>query len=131
MAVPISPGATHLSPKMIVIVDDDEAIGTLIAELIQEHTAHEVQHYMTGKQALEATRTSLAHLLILDYNLPDMSGLELHDRLRTLAHLKTVPILLMSAMKPPLRELQHRAITFLAKPFDLMNLLRSISKLLA
>jgi hypothetical protein len=34
-------------------------------------------------------------------------------------------------MKPPLRELQQRAITFLAKPFDLMNLLHTITTLLS
>jgi DNA-binding response OmpR family regulator len=87
MSAPTSDGANHHLPKMIVIVDDDEHIGPLITELIREYTTHEVQHYTTGKQTLTAMSTSLAHLLILDYTLPDMSGLELHDRLRTLEHL--------------------------------------------
>ncbi len=126
-----SQGGKHHQPKVIVVVDDDEEIGTLIAELIHEQTTHEVQRYTTGKQTLQAMRTSLAHLLILDYTLPDMSGLELHDRLLTLEHLKTVPVLLISAMQPPLRELQQRAITFLTKPFDLTNLLHTMTNLLA
>ncbi len=60
-----------------------------------------------------------------------MSGLELHDRLHTLEHLKTVPTLLISSVKPPLRELQKRALIFMAKPFDLIELLHTITKLLA
>ncbi|HYX50975.1 MAG TPA: response regulator [Ktedonobacteraceae bacterium] len=131
MSVQALQGAKHHIPKVIVVVDDDEDIGTLITELIHEHTTHEVQHYTTGTQVLQAMSTSLAHLFILDYTLPDMSGLELHDRLRTLEHLRSVPILLISAMKPPLRELQKRAITFLAKPFDVMKLLRTLTELLA
>ena len=131
MLVPTSQAAKQPIPKVIVVVDDDEEIGTLIADLIHAHTIHEVQHYTTGTQVLQAMSTSLAHLFILDYTLPDMSGLELHDRLRTLEHLKTVPILLISAMKPPLRELQQRALTFLAKPFDVMKLLHTITTLLA
>jgi DNA-binding response OmpR family regulator len=82
MSAPTMHGANHHLPKLIVIVDDDENIGTLIAELIHEHTTHEVQQYTTGKQTLQALKNSHAHLLILDYTLPDMSGLELHDRLR-------------------------------------------------
>lgn len=131
MSVPTPQVSKHLSHKVIVVVDDDEDIIMLITELIHEHTTHEVQHYTTGNQALQAMSTSLAHLFILDYSLPDMSGLELHDRLHTFAHLRTVPSLLISAMKPPLRELQQRTLAFLAKPFDLMKLLRMITKLLA
>ncbi len=130
MSASTPPAPNHLFHKVIVVVDDDQEIGTIITELIHQHTSHEVQHHLTGKQALQAMRTTRSHLFILDYNLPDMSGLELHDRLHTLEHLRTVPTLLISAVKPPLRELQKRALIFLAKPFDLMELLHTITKLL-
>jgi CheY-like chemotaxis protein len=131
MSVGITQTPNHLSHKVIVIVDDDEEIVMLITELIHEHTTHEVQHHVTGNQALQALSTSLSHLFILDYNLPDMSGLELHDRLHILEHLRNVPTLLISSVKPPHRELQKRALIFLAKPFDLIELLHTITKLLA
>ena len=130
MSAPTTQAANHLFHKVIVVVDDDQDIGILITELIHEHTSHEVQHHVTGNQALQAMNTSLSHLFILDYNLPDMSGLELHDRLHTLEHLRNVPTLLISSVKPPLRELQKRALIFLAKPFDLIELLHTITKLL-
>jgi cyclic di-GMP phosphodiesterase len=131
VSVPTPQAPNHLFHKVIVLVDDDEEIGTLISELIHEHAKHEVRHHVTGHQALQAMSTSPSHLFILDYNLPDMSGLELHDQLHTMEHLRNVPTLLISSVKPPLRELQKRAITFLAKPFDLMELLKTITKLLA
>ena len=131
MSEPTPQASSQLFHKVIVVVDDDEDIGTLIIGLIHEHTTHHAQHHVTGNQALEVMRTSHSHLFILDYDLPDMSGLELHDRLHTFEHLRTVPTLLISSVKPPLREVQKRAITFLAKPFDLMELLHMIITLLA
>ena len=131
MTVHTFQATNHLLHKVILVVDDDEDIGTLITELIHERETHDVQHHVTGEQALQAMSTYTPHLFILDYNLPDMSGLELHDRLHRLEHLKSVPTLLISAVKPPLRELQKRAITFLAKPFDMIELLHTITKLLA
>ena len=127
MAVHTPQATNHPLHKVIVVVDDDEDIGTLITKLFHEHETHDVQHHVTGKQALQAMSTGTPHLFILDYNLPDMSGLELHDRLHRLEHLKSVPTLLISAVKPPLRELQKRAITFLAKPFDIDELLSMIT----
>ncbi len=52
----------HLFHKVIVVVDDDETIGTLITELIHDHTTHEVQHHLTGNQALQAMSTYLSSL---------------------------------------------------------------------
>lgn len=130
MSVLITQASDYLFHKMIVVVDDDEEIGTLITELMHEHSIHEVRHHVTGNQAIQAMHTSFAHLFILDYHLPDMIGPELHDRLHTFEHLKTVPTLLISSVKPPLRDLQQRAITYLAKPFDLMELLHTVTRLL-
>jgi len=130
MSEPTPQAPNHLNHNGIVVVDDDEEIGTLITELIQEQTTHEVQHHVTGNQTLQVMSKALPQLFILDYKLPDMSGVELHDRLHSFEHLRTVPTLLMSSMKPPLCELHKRAITFLAKPFDLMELLHTITTLL-
>ncbi len=126
-----SPEATNqISVKVIFVVDDDEEIGLLLTQLIHQETPHHAWHHTTGSQALQAISTHTPHLLILDYDLPDMNGLELHDRLHALERLRNVPTLLISAIKPPMQEVRKRAITFLAKPLDLMELLRAIRKLL-
>ena len=50
MSEPTPQAPNHLNHNVIVVVDDDEEIGTLITELIQEQTTHEVQHHVTGNQ---------------------------------------------------------------------------------
>jgi CheY-like chemotaxis protein len=130
MSLSIQETTNQNSEKVVFVVDDDEHIGLLITQLIQQETPHKAWHHTTGGKALEALSLHTPHLFILDYELPDMNGLELHDQLHKFVSLRDVPTLLISAMKPPLRELRKRAITFLAKPFDLTELLHIISRLL-
>jgi CheY-like chemotaxis protein len=130
MSLSIQETTNQNSEKVVFVVDDDEHIGLLITQLIQQETPHKAWHHTTGGKALEALSLHTPHLFILDYELPDMNGLELHDQLHKFDSLRDVPTLLISAMKPPLRELRKRAITFLAKPFDLTELLHTISRLL-
>jgi CheY-like chemotaxis protein len=117
--------------KLIVVVDDEVDIGLLIVQVVQEEMGHRALHHVSGTHALEACRSQTPHLFILDYGLPDMTGIELHDQLHTLAHLSTVPTLLISVRQPPLREVRQRHISFLPKPFDLLRLQRTIGRLLA
>ena len=130
MSLSIQETTNQNSEKVVFVVDDDEHIGLLITQLIQQETPHKAWHHTTGGKALEALSLHTPHLFILDYELPDMNGLELHDQLHKFDSLRDVPTLLISAIKPPLRELRKRAITFLAKPFDLTELLHTISRLL-
>jgi CheY-like chemotaxis protein len=117
--------------KLILVVDDEVDIGMLVVQVIQEEMGHRALHHVTGNQALVACRSQTPHLFILDYGLPDMTGLELHDQLHTLEHLSLVPTLLVSVRQPPQRELRQRHISFLPKPFDLLRLQRTIERLLA
>jgi CheY-like chemotaxis protein len=68
-------------------------------------------------------------LFLLDYQLPDINGLELADRLQATEALKHIPILLMSANLPK-QEAEKRQIAFLEKPFGMDELLQTIEKLL-
>ena len=122
---------SHTSVKLIFVVDDEVDIGMLVVQLLQEEMGYHALHHTTGNQAIEACRTQTPHLFILDYGLPDMTGLELHDQLHTFDHLSNVPTLLISARKPPLQELRQRKVSFMAKPFDLTRLQQTISQMLA
>ena len=118
------------STKTILLVEDDTTIAELLVQMISQETHYQVFAVPDGPQALDLVKNIKPELLILDYWLPTTHGIELYDRLHTFEHLRSVPTLLMSSMKPPLRELHKRAITFLAKPFDLMELLHTITTLL-
>lgn len=117
--------------KLILIVEDDEDIGYLLAQIIHKETSHRAHHYINAGDAIKAINTLTPHLFILDYSLPDMNGLELHDWLRSIDRLKHIPTILLSARNPPLEEIQKRGIFFIRKPFAVTKLLTHIDNLLS
>jgi len=122
--------ATTNSPsKLIFIVEDDEEIGNLLLQIIEQETLHKAIHQVNARNALDALTRIMPHLLLLDYSLPDMNGLELYDWLQSFEHLKYIPTILMSARNPPLEEIHRRGILYLRKPFAVTELLAIIKKL--
>lgn len=117
--------------KLILVVEDDSDIGYFIIQVIHQETSHHAIYHNTAQKALEEIKTHAPHLFILDYNLPDMTGLELHDQLRTFEHLKHTQTILISADDPPLAEIRKRNITFLHKPLEVRRLLTTIQNALA
>ena len=124
-----APSESHV--HTILVVEDDEAIGDFIVTgLILEAPSYRALLVSDAAQALEMVGTIIPDLVVLDYHLPGINGLELADRLRAIDVLKPLPILLMSA-NPPKQELKKRQIAFIEKPFELANLFQAIEKLLA
>ena len=120
---------TNSLSKLIFIVEDDVEIGNLLLQIIEQETIHKAIHHMDARNALQAAKHVMPHLLLLDYSLPDMNGLELYDWLQSFEHLKNIPTILMSARNPPIEEIQRREILYLRKPFAVTELLAIIKKL--
>src|SRR5260370_39186931 len=83
----------------ILIVDDDPILGDLLLEALQEE-AYQACHVLSGEMALGTLQTVVPALLLLDYHLPGMNGLELADWLGSQEEYAQIPILLMSAYVP-------------------------------
>lgn len=122
---------TNSPSKLIFIVEDDVEIGNLLLQIIEQETIHKAIHHVDARNALQAATQVMPHLLLLDYSLPDMNGLELYDWLQSFEHLKNIPTILMSARNPPIEEIQRRGILYLRKPFAVTELLAIIKKLFA
>ncbi len=81
-------------PDAVAIVDDDEAVRDSL-QLLLEVTGQRAECFASAREFLSADIADIACLL-LDYHMPDMSGLELAERLR--ANGEMVPILLITGM---------------------------------
>lgn len=128
------PGATTSNEtriQTILLVEDDVDIGEFIAQALNDETPYTVLHVADGARALDTVASVKPDLFILDYQLPGMNGIELHDRLHEIKALEKIPTLVISANVPPRKEMQQRQIAFLKKPFDLNDLFKFIEKLLA
>jgi CheY-like chemotaxis protein len=121
--------------KTILIVEDDEDLGALILEALQQESFYTGIHYRTllaidGIEALEIIEETFPDLFLLDYYLPRINGLDLYDRMHAIEALSQVPTIFMSA-NPPFKELRKRNLLSIRKPFNLRELLDTIEQTLA
>lgn len=127
----IPPAAAQtLRSATILIVEDDEDIGEFLQQVINEETPYHTTVVHDGPRALEKAQQIHPCLLLLDYRLPGMDGLEVYDRLQSMEETRGVPAIMMSAILPG-EELQRRGIYQLRKPMDLGNVVRMITHALA
>ncbi len=116
--------------KLILIVEDDALIGEALVRTISEETPHQALLVPDGTHALEIVKEYRPDLIILDYHLPRMNGLELYDRLCTLEGLEHVPTILTTAGVLQY-DIQSRHLVGMSKPVDLNKLLDLIEELLS
>jgi DNA-binding response OmpR family regulator len=116
--------------KTVLIVEDDESIGAFILRAILDETSHQAILVTDGHKAIETVKSLKPNLMVLDYHLPRMNGIELYDNLHANKELEHVPAILMSARLPK-NEARKRKITCLEKPFELDALLKTIDDLIA
>ena len=120
-----------MDPKTIVVVEDNEPIARLIQEVLNEVPGYGAVALADSALAPELIAAIRADLVILDIDLPGLSGLELYDRLRDRPETADIPVLFMSATAHR-EELARREIyDYLHKPFDLDDLLARVERLLA
>jgi DNA-binding response OmpR family regulator len=118
-----------MSEKLILVVEDDEAIGTLLVQLLAQEACYQALLAVDGFEALNVVREVKPDLFILDYQLPAMNGIQLYDSLHAISRLENVPAILLSARLPQY-EVEKRSLIGLGKPFDLDELLEMVNKAL-
>ena len=117
-------------PLTILVVEDDEALAELLRLLLNRVPGWGATVVRDAAAAREVFHHLQVDLLVLDVNLPGISGLELLPLLRADPHWHDQPVVLMSADpgQPAIQEAVTRGdvAQFLAKPFDVDALLESV-----
>lgn len=112
----------------ILVVDDDAPILLLMRNLLREF-GFEAISAQSGPKALEAARSRTPNLILLDRNMPGMSGDEVLQELRADEALASVPVLILSG--EPIEDDEIRRIGAtgsVMKPFDVVALVETIRK---
>ncbi|MBW3625387.1 MAG: response regulator, partial [Armatimonadetes bacterium] len=106
---------------MRVLVAEDDAMSRRLLQILLEQWGHEVVTAETGVKAWSLLEQEAFPLLITDWMMPEMDGLELIRRVRAADRLKYVYILLLTAktLKEDLiRGMEAGANDYVTKPFD-------------
>lgn len=104
----------------ILVVDPDAATRTLMANELRE-LGHDVSESENAVTALSVVQRKRPDLLLCDFSLPDLGGVELLNDVRSSEDLKTIRVLMMSARGESddiLVALESGADDFIGKPID-------------
>jgi RNA polymerase sigma factor (sigma-70 family) len=115
---------------VIHVVDDDSSFRSAIARLLNA-AGYEVALYETSQQLLDKPPTSLTDCILLDVQMPGLSGLQLQDRLSKLGNRLPIVFLTGHADIPTsVRAIKAGAEDFLTKPVTNEHLLETIRRAL-
>ena len=109
----------------ILIVDDNAHNLQVLGKLLQENK-YEIEFATNGKAALEWLKAKQFDLILLDINMPGMTGFEVCTKIRSNPDLNNVPVIFLSAeteRESILKGFELGAQDYLTKPFDSRELL--------
>lgn len=115
--------------KALIVEDDPDFLDRL--EQWLKHERYTVEAVKTGGEALDRLRLCKYDVIVLDWNLPEVSGVELCKQFRALGG--TTPILMLTGRNTTVEKatgLDAGADDYLTKPFDLMELSARLRALL-
>ena len=119
-------------PANILVVEDEPAIQELLTLNLQQ-AGHNPLRAMSVEQAQLLMRETLPDLIILDWMLPGMSGIEFARRLKGNDYTKAIPIIMLTAKSEEIdkvRGLEVGADDYVTKPFSLRELLARVKAVL-
>ena len=116
----------------IVTVEDELPLITLLKYNLEKE-GYKVKNAETGQEALQLIKSTLPDIVVLDWMLPDFSGIEVCKQIKRDKKLKTIPVLMLTAKS----EAEDKIIGFengvddyLTKPFNNKELILRIKSLL-
>ena len=116
----------------ILVVEDEPAIQTLVAACLQ-NAGHQVVRADTAEEAIRKVNEILPDVVLLDWMLPGMSGIQLARRLRGDERTHDLPIIMLTARgeeHDKIAGLEAGADDYLTKPFSPRELLARIKAVL-
>jgi len=115
--------------RQILVVDDDAGIRAVL-KMALEDEGYLVSLATNGCEALDRIAERAPALILLDLNMPVMTGWELQDRLRN--RQSTIPVIFMTAGScADVEAMRHHAAGSLCKPFGLDEVLDAVAQFAA
>ncbi|PTS95722.1 histidine kinase [Pedobacter sp. HMWF019] len=92
--------------KTVLLIEDQELQSMIVKEELVSKGIEVVQAF-TGQEALDVLKTTTFDCIILDLNLPDISGFDLLDQIKTQPTLTHIPVIINTAMELDQEKISH------------------------
>ena len=119
--------------RKLLIVDDEPTNRQLVVEMLGRQAYHFVQA-SNGEECLALAEQEKPDMIIMDWQMPRVDGMEALRRLKVIPDLMDIPVLFMSGiMTTPvdlMAAMEEGAVDFLQKPFDRLTLRARVRNML-
>jgi signal transduction histidine kinase len=109
------------SPKADILIVDDTPANLRLLSTMMVDRGYSVRQAINGHMALTATKAMIPDLILLDINMPGMSGYEVCEQLKDDPNTAHVPVIFLSAfddVKEKVKAFQSGGIDYITKPFE-------------
>jgi two-component system, cell cycle response regulator DivK len=131
-ACPVTTGEGLYMSKKILIVEDNELNMKLFHDLLEVH-GYETLQTKDGREVIELAKQHRPDLILMDIQLPEVSGLEVTRWIKDDDELKMIPVIAVTAfaMKGDEEKIRSGGCeAYIAKPISVSNFLQTIEKVL-
>jgi two-component system phosphate regulon response regulator PhoB len=117
----------------ILLAEDEDVLRMLVVDSLEDE-GHDIDEASDGIEALDYVKKYEYDLILMDYMMPGMTGLEVIKEIRQMPEKRKVKILMLSAKSQKSDQeqvLQEGADYFMAKPFSPLALVNRIEEILS
>src|ERR1700690_2412463 len=128
----IKPGSDQRARKTVLIVEDNDLNMKLFNDLLEAH-GYETLQTKDGVEALKLAREHRPDLILMDIQLPEISGLEVTKWLKEDDDLRSIPVIAVTAfaMKGDEEKIRGGGCeAYIAKPISVASFLRTVERFL-
>jgi len=118
------------APPHVLLVEDEPGTLTTVA-LLLEMSGYRVSQAANGERALQQLARERPDIVLTDFMMPHVNGLELIQAMRAQPALSTIPVILTSAALPADIEPSKVAQGFITKPYRIEAVIQLIESILA
>ena len=121
-----------MTGKKVLVVDDEIHIVHVVAIKLRNN-GYEVISANNGSEAFELAQSEMPDIIVTDFQMPVMTGMELVEKLRQQEKTKSIPIIMLTARSFAISKEQQEQLKIsncLSKPFSPRELLGNIEDIL-
>ncbi len=121
-----------MAERKVLVADDEIHIVHVVAIKLRNN-GFEVISAANGAEAFELAREEKPDIIVTDFQMPVMTGLQLVEKLRQCEQTKDIPVIMLTARGFAIEDRQKKDLQIselLSKPFSPKELLRSIEDIL-
>ncbi len=120
-------------PKKKILVIDDSSTNVVLLDTIFSMKGYAIQTAISANEAFAIIKRGLPAIILLDLNMPEISGFEFLEQLKENEKTRSIPVLIVSAMVDKYsydRAMSLGAYGYINKPVDIPVLLDKVSEIL-